>query len=607
MKIMKKIILITLLSFLSFGAYLFGQGCGGNQGTDFNDGTVMNWMVTTDGTNAGVFAEPVNNLYRIRDLTSPPMSRTYNEINFIGINNGTLCWDVDLWSDASPNTLDYYPSITIYSGTLATAPDDFMTLAATFTAFDAITESIPGPVNFVTVCTPIFPATNGNLPTSTEGAWTISGGSDVTGNDVDDWTSLLSNITGIYIEPEIISNAGESFGIDNVCYSPCIDNPTIVPNWALIPPNAKLCDLNSFQIHVLDDDGNPLSTSDGFQFEWVSPNGITSSSSFVFASPNESWTVEITGPNGCEYTVTYQLCCVEPCEVISDLTACAEEGDYGFIVIDCPDDYYFFWEGGGTDGSAAIEISCAGQSILLQAAQGTYDLTVENNDGDGCEVSYSWEIIEDCCEEKCPAPTRLSCEPNNLILLEWEQVPNASEYLVTITPNAEACDCEGIQSDPITVEVGDNEYFIPYTLYSCFSWSVSSICADGQISEPSTLMCFTGGQDCSEAKGENLNLITNKERKETNESTQNSELVSFSPNPTAGEVNILLELETESNVQLEVLDIQGKRVDEVLYLDQLGKVNLTWNANAKLSGGTYFFKITTSSWTTSKKLLILKE
>jgi hypothetical protein len=78
------------------------------------------------------------------------------------------------------------------------------------------------------------------------------------------------------------------------------------------------------------------------------------------------------------------------------------------------------------------------------------------------------------------------------------------------------------------------------------------------------------------------------------------------PNPFNPVTNIKLDVPKSANVKVSVFDMLGREI-EVLVNEQLnaGSYKVSWNAS-KYSSGVYFYKIFTSDYTATKKMMLVK-
>ncbi len=78
------------------------------------------------------------------------------------------------------------------------------------------------------------------------------------------------------------------------------------------------------------------------------------------------------------------------------------------------------------------------------------------------------------------------------------------------------------------------------------------------------------------------------------------------PNPFNPSTKIAFDIPTESSVKIEVYDITGKRIEELVNENmKAGSYEVDWNAS-KLSSGTYFYRIQAGRFTETKKMILVK-
>ncbi len=182
------------------------------------------------------------------------------------------------------------------------------------------------------------------------------------------------------------------------------------------------------------------------------------------------------------------------CTPVTDLTACEENEDFGFIYLDCksgevPSGLDYEWE--FPAGSTAIEISQDYGSAIIQAGVGTYSVII--TDEQGCTSEQTFVVEEDCCEEipTCEIPTNLSCGvEGRSVNFEWDAVPGAMGYEVSITTGSLAC-CGTFGSTLPLQYTGTNSLTPVLPLgVSCVSWKVRTVCNDDVKKEYSSIRCL---------------------------------------------------------------------------------------------------------------------
>jgi photosystem II stability/assembly factor-like uncharacterized protein len=78
------------------------------------------------------------------------------------------------------------------------------------------------------------------------------------------------------------------------------------------------------------------------------------------------------------------------------------------------------------------------------------------------------------------------------------------------------------------------------------------------------------------------------------------------PNPFNPSTLIKFEIPSESNVRIEIFDIAGKKVDELVNSRlKAGIYNSVWDAGG-FSSGTYFYTVIAGNFTATKKMILIK-
>jgi len=292
------------------------------------------------------------------------------------------------------------------------------------------------------------------------------------------------------------------------------------------------------------------------------------------------------------------------CTVRSDLTACAEEGNYGFILMDCEGKgMSYYWE--FPINSTAILVSY--NAGIVQASEGTYKVTVINNCGTATE--FEFEIVADCCELKCESPEIYGCdttidgEGTESVTFYWENIPSAVDgYEVLISLDACCNNGPGGQLNPIIVDQTYHTYTPPWWV-SCLSWTVRSICDenDGIYSENNQTYCYnTNSNSCVEINDPQDNI-----------GSRNSDLQKVEydvyPNPNSGnEIFIKFASTERSDLVVEIYNIQGDLIESMnTVTDEEGSFQKTWNPDTPLVNGMYTVSFRTKSNSYTTKLLVV--
>lgn len=284
------------------------------------------------------------------------------------------------------------------------------------------------------------------------------------------------------------------------------------------------------------------------------------------------------------------------CEVETDLTACAAEGDYGFVSLKC--DAQFEWR--FPDGSTAMECAAEGQSVVVNMSEGFYE--VEITYPDGCMEILEFEVVADCCDNSgndCPTPQNPRCGtgPNNDYLI-WDPVPGATGYCVTISSDFNLyCGCSG-PPDTEVYNLTTHVMPVPPAFHDCFVWSVVAKCADGGTSDPTPELCYNGSCSPQDFGGELPNIGS--------ENTNHRS--SLYPNPTSGQVHLKIELQQASEVHYEVVDLAG-RVVQSLPDEQLteGIHQKTFSLENTTDNGIYVIRVHYGDGTTTAHKVIVQK
>ena len=297
--------------------------------------------------------------------------------------------------------------------------------------------------------------------------------------------------------------------------------------------------------------------------------------------------------------VSFEEAPCEPmiCSEKIDDTACADEGDYGYIVLECQGANSYEWD--FPNGSDAFEMSCGDASVVLNAGEGTYSVTVTG--AYGCTEVREYEISPSCCV--CPVPSNLGCTMDKAkIKLEWDLIPNAT-YDITIVKNDFAnCGCYG-GGGPDMITVNDwpnNNFYLNPSLYPCFSWTVSANCDNGLESANSLTYCYQNGQCYS-----NQEFTNNNEQSENRSNITTTPMVY--PNPSSRDINFEFSTPDELVLTVEVYNLNGQLVKSFpkeTYPD--GQYRKNWSIEGRVKGGIYLVFFKTNFGTFQEKVIIQK-
>ncbi len=288
------------------------------------------------------------------------------------------------------------------------------------------------------------------------------------------------------------------------------------------------------------------------------------------------------------------------CEITTDLTACAEEGDYGFILLECAgaENLSFNWS--LPPGSTAIEVSQGNTSVLLQLSEGSYSVTI--SDGGICSAEKTFEVVGDCCEKGCETPTNLDCSAGNgNVTFSWGSVPNAN-YEIEITPNDPSC-CDAIPGETQPpVYVTGTQYQVPISIgLFCYSWRVRAICKDGSVSEWSPAMCFSFGIGCF-PRGM---LQNDSEGTFKNNSLDTKPIPRVYPNPGSEILNFELNTDNNLSISIEVYSADGRLVKSFAEENvEDGFFKKEWMIEHHLNDGIYYVWFKTNYGIFQEKIVI---
>ncbi|OUR98138.1 hypothetical protein A9Q86_13845 [Flavobacteriales bacterium 33_180_T64] len=579
---------------------------------------------------------------------------------------------------------------------------------------NSLTYTIPCGENCVTInATNIIGAvydTSDPVLTDLNGLFCVPPGSSI--------TSFTAYITGT-------NSCGDPYNQSiavNLEQDCCPDEPYVEPHWELCETN-NVCELESWPIRVLDDDGSPLLLIDGYTFSWTLNGSQISTSDILYgAQEDQTYTVTVTYPNGCEYTITYlEICCVPenvtitadgiditdtltytiPCgencvtinatnitdavyntsdPVLTDLQGlfCVPDNslisftanitgldscgdpysenvtvfieqeccldDISVIFDECPDEEavellvndnvqvktsnkivssedaqkalrsleqasnkakecdpceagivsatVIDSNGDEITNFVSINVSWAANSTgvnvnnsqFLVYVDVLYTVTVTVIAPEGHECVYTYDFIYECETKECDgltAPSNLQANGSNLT---WDPVPGAVSYIIN-SPSVIKIDCcnTGVSIMPITTTL--STYALPLGLQSkCFVWQVTAICADGTQSPVSVQACHLPTMITHETEG-------GKER------------IVIYPNPNKGHVDIKVDLEGSSVIELEIYRYDGLLV-KTIKKEKTDTEILRFGLELDLPTGLYLFNFKTKNGIISKRIII---
>lgn len=316
----------------------------------------------------------------------------------------------------------------------------------------------------------------------------------------------------------------------------------------------------------------------------------------------------ITAPDANFESAFYldQICVRQPCQGSTcepkfDLTACAAEGDYGFILLECDDIVGFNWT--FPPGSHAIETSRRRYSVINQASEGTY--TVDITYGGGCVETQTFEIIADCCKppvDTCllEAPDDVKCsESRGQVNITWSPVAGAVAYNVYFTADDPRCCKGGVPFTlPASVVTGTSVNVPGFPGFAnCYSVQVASVCDNGLQGALSTTYCVDPSTTCTFGGG-----LAGGGKRTAAPQIQD---VQITPNPAHDVLLIELALETESALKISLFDQQGKQVRrEQSPTLEAGVQVYKMNDLQSLADGIYILRVQTEEGIIQKKLVL---
>lgn len=168
-------------------------------------------------------------------------------------------------------------------------------------------------------------------------------------------------------------------------------------------------------------------------------------------------------------------------------------------------------------------------------------------------------------------------------------------YMARSTDGGETFTNFKVSSSPFTPSSG--VFFGDYTNVSAYNGKVRPIWARLNGSSSSAMSIYTALVDFPT----NITPITGV--------VDNYSLEQNYPNPFNPETKIKFSIPEKQNVSLQVYDIQGKLVAEILNGSELsaGNYEVSFNsASSQLSSGTYYYTLKTDKFTQTKKMTIVK-
>ncbi|WP_299272389.1 T9SS type A sorting domain-containing protein [uncultured Psychroserpens sp.] len=213
-----------------------------------------------------------------------------------------------------------------------------------------------------------------------------------------------------------------------------------------------------------------------------------------------------------------------------------------------------------------------------------YTVTVTVIDPAGHECVYTFDFIYECETKECDgltAPSNLQAIGSDLT---WDPVPGAVSYIIS-SPSVIKIECcrLGVSIAPITTTF--TTHTLPLSLQSkCFVWQVTAICADGTTSPVSTQACHLP----------TLRLA---------DDTTSNDKVSIYPNPNKGQMDVRVEIEGISFVELKIYRYDGLLV-KTINKEKSGKGVIEFGLDLNLPTGLYLFNFKTLNGVITKRVVI---
>lgn len=325
------------------------------------------------------------------------------------------------------------------------------------------------------------------------------------------------------------------------------------------------------------------------------PNNASGNVALIIASFSGNKPASMGFDNFCITPVE----CEPTCTVENNLTSCSTSNSTGYVRVSCDNIVSFSWD--FPAGSTADVVDGQGESILVNASPGVYVLTTI--DEDGCSYKQEFEIIETCCEVPpyaCDAPENLSCQVGKgNVVLSWDPVLLANSYEIQVKFNDQECGCSGLFGLTYDYFSTTNQVSIPVSQSTCFSWKVKSICSEGMRSDFSAPMCYKHFQCFPRTKG----LVSDMHEDLLIDKATASPILF--PNPTKEEINFKIELKEKGDVQVNMIDINGKLIQRFDFGEvQAGTFSTVLEPRTKLPAGTYFIQTMIGETHFQNKLII---
>lgn len=161
---------------------------------------------------------------------------------------------------------------------------------------------------------------------------------------------------------------------------------------------------------------------------------------------------------------------------------------------------------GAQDGINYIVV----HKIITPCGEICFGQAMCNNCGDafdeGCQLCgpIDCDVLNKYCRPVAPIDLYCTWEEGKL-QLHWDKLPGASYYNVEIYSNAPECNNPPYGDVVIGFDVETNIFEVPeeVVVKGCFTWYVTAVCANGEVSEPSEIIIFNG-EECLAANCETV-------------------------------------------------------------------------------------------------------
>lgn len=259
--------------------------------------------------------------------------------------------------------------------------------------------------------------------------------------------------------------------------------------------------------------------------------------------------------------------------------------------------YTFLWSDGSTSDVNFVEPNEC--------------ITVTVTDTTSCADPWVGEICIECCTNQTPVHTGVyfSAGINGgwYAQLNWDPVPNAIGYIITIYPNDPNCCNPKTPGQPYSVQSASNSRTISVTGLCCFSWQVQARCDEG-LGQTSSWECVNNMPfNCKKVIGP-VELSPTKSL-EINQGTpisieEESLFIGINaiPNPAREMVRISVENGEILHGNIEILSISGK----IVYQAPIGENHNVRVDVSEFPRGMYFYRYVHQNYVSPAKKLVIE-